>query len=84
MAARNFRREVYFLPIRFVLRRGKRKKLQGLYQGNRVGVLETSHAVLSKMMSHFRPCDLRRCHVTNKYHRYLYLVNVFVEFDKLY
>ena len=26
--------------------------------------LENGHSFLSKMMSYFRPCDLRRCHVT--------------------
>ena len=77
MAAPNFLREVYFLSGRFFLRRGKRKSYGGLYQENRVDVLENSHHVLSKMVSHFWPCDLRRCHSANKYHRYRPLVDIF-------
>ena len=67
MTAPHFRREVCFLLARSFMRRGKRKTTQGLYQEKRVDVLENSHPVLSKMMSYFRSCDMRR-HKTNKYH----------------
>ena len=49
----------------------------GRDEENREDVLENRHHVLSKIMSHFPPCDLRRCHVTNEYHRYPSSVDVF-------
>ena len=37
MAAPNFLREVYFLPARFFLKQGKRKKSQGAISGEQDG-----------------------------------------------
>ena len=72
MAGGIFSASMVFLETR------EEKKSQGaIYQENRVDVLENSHPVLSKMVPHFRPCDLRRCHVTNKYNRYPSSVEVF-------
>ena len=48
MGAPNFWREVYFCQQYFFLRRGKRKKPEGLYQGYRVNVLEHRPPVLTK------------------------------------
>ena len=68
--APNFWPEVYFLPASFFMRRGKRKKSQGLDQEKRVDVLKYRPPVLSKTKSLFRHRDLRCCHVTNKCHRF--------------
>ena len=48
MGAPNFSREVYFCQQYFFLRRGKRKKSEGLYQGYSVNVLEHRPPVLTK------------------------------------
>ena len=61
----------------FLETREKKKVTGGYIRRNRVDVLENSHPVLSKKMSHFWPCDLRRCLVTNKYHRYPSSVGIF-------
>ena len=66
MGAPNFSRDVYFCQQYFFLRRGKRKKSEGLYQGYSVNVLEHRPLFLPKTTSHFRPCDLRHCYVLNK------------------
>ena len=55
----------------------REKSHRGLYKENRVDVLENSHPIRSKMMSYLRPCDLGRCHVTKKYHRYQSSIDVF-------
>ena len=52
MGAPNCLREVYFLPARFFLRRGKRKSHRGLYQENRVVVLEKSPCSLKFNFTH--------------------------------
>ena len=66
-----------FSTSKIFFRRDKGKKSQGLYREKRVNVLENRHTALSKMMSCFWPCDLRRCYVTNKYHRYPSSIDVF-------
>ena len=48
---------------KYIFYQQEKKSHRGLYQENRVGDLENSSPVLSKMMSYFWPCDLRRCHV---------------------
>ena len=75
MVVPNFWREVHFLSARvfFLETREEEKSHRGLSQENMVDALEnsrTGYPVLSKIMSYFRPCDLRRCNVKNKYHRY--------------
>ena len=78
METPNFWREVYFCQQDFSRDEGKRKSHRGLDQGNRVNVLEHRPPDLffPKASPHFRPCDLRHCHVTNKYHRCLSSVNI--------
>ena len=73
METPNFWGEVYFCQQNFSLD-GREKSHRGLDQGNRVNVLEHNPLFFPKTMPHFRPCDLRHCHVTNKYHICLSLV----------
>ena len=70
MAAPIFWREFFFCQQSFIFETRQEKRSQELYQENRLDVLENSHPVLSKMMSHFHL-------VTNKYHRYPSSVDVF-------
>ena len=51
----------YFSTSMIFLETREEKKSKGLYKENRVDVLGYSHPVLS----YLRPCELRRCHVTN-------------------
>ena len=48
----------------------------GLDRENRMGNLECRPPVHSEMMSHFQPCDSRRCYVTNICLGYPSLVDV--------
>ena len=57
MAARYFLWVVYFLSARFFLETREEKSHRGLYQENRVDVLENSNPVLLTIMSHFWPCS---------------------------
>ena len=61
---------------------GREKGHRGLDQEDRVDVLKHRPPVLSERVSHVRPCDLRRFHITNKKHRSALRSTFLVEFDK--
>ena len=49
---------------------------RGQDRENRAGVLECRPPVHLETMSHFQPCDSRRCHVTNTCLGYPSLVDI--------
>ena len=67
---------------RCIFLQGREKGDRGLDQEDRVDVLKYKPPVLSERVLHVRPCDLRRFHITNKYHRSALRSNFLVEFDK--
>ena len=73
METPNFWREVYFCQQDFSGDEARGKSHRGLDQGNRVNI---DPLFFPKATPHFWPCDLRHCHVTNKYHRCLSSVNI--------
>ena len=51
---------------RYIFLQGREKGHRGLDQEDRVDVLKHRPPVLSERVSHVRPCDWRRFHITNK------------------
>ena len=80
MAAPNFWGEIFFTRKVFLKTGEDKKSHMDLYLETMFYKIVT---FFSKMITYFRPCDLRCCHITNKYHRYPSLIDVLVEFDKL-